>query len=226
MSGEIHKNHRERMRTRFAEHGLDNFADHEILELLLFYTIPRGDVNPLAHELLEEFGSLANVLEAAPQDLQKVKGMGPASANFLHMLPQVFRRYQTSKLKGVVCNNTEKIAEYLKGYYVGRPRAQLTIVLLDNSCKIIRVCDIGEGSASSVKINMRKLVQCVLQYNAAEVVLAHNHPRGRCMPSRADIMQTRNVRELLSKIDVRLVDHIIIAEDKWTSLAASRQLTL
>ena len=77
-----------------------------------------------------------------------------------------------------------------------------------------------------MKINMRKLVQCVLQYNAAEVVLAHNHPRGRCMPSRADIMQTRNVRELLSKIDVRLVDHIIIAEDKWTSLAASRQLTL
>ncbi|MCD8356623.1 MAG: DNA repair protein RadC [Clostridia bacterium] len=226
MSGEIHKNHRERMRTRFAEYGLDNFADHEILELLLFYAIPRGDVNPLAHRLIEEFGSLASVLEASSQDLQKVKGMGPNAANFLHMLPQVFRRYQTSKVKGKVYNTTDKIAEYLKGYYIGRAREQLTIVLLDNSCKIIRVCDIGEGSASSVKIDMRKLLECVLQYNAAEVVLAHNHPRGCCLPSRSDIVQTRDVRDLLGQIDVRLVDHIIIAEDKWTSLAATAQLTI
>lgn len=226
MSGEIHKNHRERMRTRFIEHGLDNFADHEILELLLFYAIPRGDVNPLAHSLLDTFGSLANVLEASPEDLQKVKGLGPSAAGLLHLLPSVFQRYQISKLQGEQYNSTQKIAEYLMGYYVDKPLEQLVVVLLDNSCKILRVCDIGEGSASSVRINMRKLLKCVLKYNAAEVVLAHNHPRGCCTPSRSDIIQTRSVREFLEKIDVRLVDHIIVAENTWISLASSSSMTL
>lgn len=217
MAGE-HVNHRERMRERFLEHGLDNFADHEVLELLLFYAIPRGDVNPLAHRLLENFGSLANVLEAETPDLCRIEGMGEKTAAFLHMLPPVFRRYQTSKLEGKQYDTSEKVAQYLIRYYIGRPREQLSAVLLDNHCRIIRVCEIEEGSASAVRINMRKLLQCVLQYNAADVVLSHNHPRGSCSPSRADIVQTTTIRQMLKNIDVRLVDHIIIAENEWISL--------
>ncbi|WP_432620409.1 JAB domain-containing protein [Butyricicoccus sp.] len=220
MAGGEHVNHRERMRQRFLEHGLDNFADHEVLELLLFYAIPRGDVNPLAHRLIDSFGSLANVLEAETEDLCRVEGMGTKTAAFLRMLPPMFRRYQTSKLQGSVFNTTEKVAEYLLRYYIGRPREQLSAVLLDNQCRLIRICDIAEGSTTSVHINIRKLIQCVLQYNAAHVILAHNHPRGRCSPSRADIVQTSTIREMLKNIDVRLVDHIIIAEDQWISLAS------
>lgn len=190
MAGGEHAKHRERMRTRFLEHGLDNFADHEVLELLLFYAVPRGDVNPLAHRLLDEFGSLANVLEAETPDLCRVEGMGEKTAAFLHLLPPMFRRYQTSKIQGTIYDSTDKVAEYLVKYYIGRPREQLSAVLLDNQCRLIRICDIAEGSATAVKINMRKLLQCVLQYNAADVVLAHNHPRGMCSPSRADIVQT------------------------------------
>lgn len=219
MAGGEHTNHRERMRQRFLEHGLDNFADHEVLELLLFYAIPRGDVNPLAHRLLDIFGSLANVLEAETPDLCRVEGMGDKTAAFLHMLPPMFRRYQTSKIQGTTYDTTEKIAEYLVKYYIGRPREQLSAVLMDNKCRLIRICDIAEGSATSVKIDLRKLLQCILQYNAADVVLAHNHPRGMCNPSRADIVQTSTIREMLKNIDVRLVDHIIIAEDRWISLA-------
>ena len=219
MAGGEHTNHRERMRQRFLEHGLDNFADHEVLELLLFYAIPRGDVNPLAHRLLDTFGSLANVLEAETPDLCRVEGMGDKTAAFLHMLPPMFRRYQTSKIQGTTYDTTEKIAEYLVKYYIGRPREQLSAVLMDNQCRLIRICDIAEGSATSVKIDLRKLLQCILQYNAADVVLAHNHPRGMCNPSRADIVQTSTIREMLKNIDVRLVDHIIIAEDRWISLA-------
>ena len=99
MAGGEHAKHRERMRTRFLEHGLDNFADHEVLELLLFYAVPRGDVNPLAHRLLDEFGSLANVLEAETPDLCRVEGMGEKTAAFLHLLPPMFRRYQTSNIQ-------------------------------------------------------------------------------------------------------------------------------
>ncbi len=220
MAGGEHDNHRERMRYRFLEHGLDNFADHEVLELLLFYAIPRGDVNPLAHRLMDSFGSLANVLEAETADLCRVEGMGTKTAAFLRMLPPTFRRYQTSKLQGSIFDTTEKVAEYLLGYYVGRPREQLSAVLLDNQCRLIRICDIAEGSTTSVHINTRKLIQCVLQYNAAHVILAHNHPRGRCSPSRADIVQTSTIRDMLKNIGVRLVDHIIIAEDQWISLAS------
>lgn len=220
MAGGEHTKHRERMRKRFLEHGLDNFADHEVLELLLFYAVPRGDVNPLAHRLLDEFGSLANVLEAETPDLCRVEGMGEKTAAFLHLLPPMFRRYQTSKIQGTIYDSTDKIAEYLVKYYIGRPREQLSAVLLDNQCRLIRICDIAEGSATAVKINMRKLLQCVLQYNAADVVLAHNHPRGMCSPSRADIVQTSTIREMLKNIDVRLVDHIIIAEERWISLAS------
>lgn len=220
MAGGEHAKHRERMRKRFLEHGLDNFADHEVLELLLFYAVPRGDVNPLAHRLLDEFGSLANVLEAETPDLCRVEGMGEKTAAFLHLLPPMFRRYQTSKIQGTIYDSTDKIAEYLVKYYIGRPREQLSAVLLDNQCRLIRICDIAEGSATAVKINMRKLLQCVLQYNAADVVLAHNHPRGLCNPSRADIVQTSTIWEMLKNIDVRLVDHIIIAEERWISLAS------
>ncbi len=225
MSGEVHKNHRARMRQRLLENGPKNFADHEALELLLYYAIPRGDVNPLAHRLLNEFGSFAGVLEADPIDLCKVEGVGDSVAALLKILPPLFQRYQLSKIQEEKFNSTEKLAGYLVNYYIDKPREQVSVVLLDNSCRIIRICEVGEGSASCVQINMRRLMQSVLQYNAASVVLAHNHPRGDCRASRADILQTSTTRDLLKKVQVNLVDHIIVAEDKWISLAAGSRLT-
>lgn len=226
MAEEVHKNHRARIRERFMEHGLDNFADHEVLELLLYYAIPRGDVNPLAHRLINEFGSLASVLEAMPADLCKVQGVGESVAAFLHVMPSMFQRYQLSKIKEKCYDTPEKLAVFLMSYYTGKPRELATAILLDNSCRLIRICEVGEGSPSAVKVNVRQLMQCALQYNAANVVLAHNHPRGECRPSRADISQTSHLRELLKKINVSLVDHIIVAEDQWTSLASGQVLSI
>ncbi len=209
------------MRKRFLEHGIDNFADHEILELLLFFAIPRGDVNPLAHRLIDEFGSLAGVLEASPADLGKVAGVGESTAALLHLMPPLLKRYQMSKITGQIYNNTEKLANLLLGYYADKPMETATAVLLDNMCRLIRICEIGQGSACAVKISDRKLLQVVLQYNAANVVLAHNHPRGECLPSRADLNETARLRSLLKQIDVHLVDHIIVAENNWITLAGS-----
>lgn len=220
MAGGEHAKHRERMRTRFLEHGLDNFADHEVLELLLFYAVPRGDVNPLAHRLLDEFGSLANVLEAETPDLCRVEGMGEKTAAFLHLLPPMFRRYQTSKIQGTIYDSTDKVAEYLVKYYIGRPREQLSAVLLDNQCRLIRICDIAGRQCNRSENQYAQARNACCNDNAADVVLAHNHPRGMCSPSRADIVQTSTIREMLKNIDVRLVDHIIIAEERWISLAS------
>lgn len=222
MAGEIHQNHRARMRSRFLEHGLDNFADHEILELLLFFAIPRGDVNPLAHRLIDEFGSLAGVLEASPVDIRNVSGAGDSVATLLHLMPSLLKRYQLSKLSGQIYNTTEKLSKMLMGYYADKPRETATIVLLDNNCRLIRLCEIGQGSPCAVKISDREMLKAVLQYNAANVVLAHNHPRGECLPSRSDINETARLRALLKQVDVQLVDHIIVTEDRWISLAGSQ----
>ena len=225
MAGEIHQNHRARMRKRFLEHGLDNFADHEILELLLFFAVPRGDVNPLAHRLIEEFGSLAGVLEASPVDIQKIEGAGESVATLLHLMPPLLKRYQLAKLKGKQYNNTEKLSELLMSYYADKPREAAVAVLLDNNCRLIRICEIGQGSACAVKISDRELLKAVLQYNAANVVLAHNHPRGEGLPSRADINETARLRALLQQVEVHLADHIIVTEDKWISLSSSQYIT-
>ncbi len=226
MANDTHRDHRARMRKRFLDHGLDNFADHEVLELLLYYGLSRGDVNPLAHALMEDFNSLAGVLEASTEDLCKVSGGGENIATLLHLMPSLFQRYQLSKVSEKQYDTSQKLAEYLVKYYIDKPREQVVMILLDNSCRIIRVCPIDEGSPSSVRLDVRKMMECVLKYNAASVVLAHNHPRGDCQPSRADIMLTTNVRDLLQKIDVKLVDHIIIAEEQWMSLAASQVVSL
>jgi len=99
MSTSIHVGHRERLRIRFQEEGLDGFEDHQVLELLLFHAVPRGDTNPSAHFLLKRFGTLSAVLEADPLDVASVTGVGPRAAAFLHMLPQVARRYAADRLR-------------------------------------------------------------------------------------------------------------------------------
>ena len=220
----IHKDHRQRMRKRFLENGAGAFADHELLELLLHYAIPRVNVNPLAHQLIKEFGSLAGVFEAAPEDLKKTKGVGESAALLMHLMPSMSQRYQLSKTKGQQYTSTSELGEFLVKYYADKPYESVTAVLLDNNCRIIRLHEIGRGSACASQISERELLRAVLQYNAANVVLAHNHPRGVCQPSRADITSTARLRELLKHVEVSLVDHIILAEDHWTSLVANRYI--
>lgn len=215
----VHGGHRERMRKRFLEHGLDNFSDHEVLELLLYYAIPRGDVNPIAHELLQEFGSLAAVLEADPLELQKVSGVGERAAQLIHLMPPLFRRYRLSESNKGVFDTTEKVGHYLVNYYIGHVNELLTVILLDNSCRMLSVQALAEGDPHSVRINYRTLMNAVLRHNAVSVILAHNHPGGNCVPSREDFIETRMVRDFLQKVGVKLVDHIIVAGTEWTSVS-------
>lgn len=215
----VHGGHRERMRKRFLDHGLDNFADHEVLELLLYYAIPRGDVNPTAHALLKEFGSLAAVLDADPMDLQKITGVGARASELLHLMPPLFRRYRLSESDAGVFDTTDKVGRYLVNYYIGHVNELLTVILLDNRCRMLSVQALEEGNPHSVKINYRALMNAVLRYNAVSVILAHNHPNGTCVPSREDFIETRMVRDFLQKVGVKLVDHIVVAGTEWTSVS-------
>ena len=216
----VHDGHRGRMKRRFLEHGLDSFDDHNVLELLLFYAVPRGDVNPLAHELVTKFGSLAAVFDAPPDELMKVPGIGESTALLIKLIPQMSRRYMISRTSSDnILNSTEKAGNYLSQFFYGEQDEVVYMACLDAKCKVINCKLIFRGSVNSANISVRKLVENALLYNATSVIIAHNHTSGIALPSREDLSTTRKVAEALRSVDINLHDHIIVADDDYVSLA-------
>ena len=147
MEEQLHTNHRERLRDRFLKDGLDSFEPHNVLELLLFYAQPRGDMNPLAHRLIDTFGSLSGVLDAAIEDLCSIKGMGKNTAVFLKMIPQLCRYYLDDKYQnGFIIDSTQKAGEFLLPKFVGRTNEVVYLVCLDNKGKVIHTTQVIELS--------------------------------------------------------------------------------
>lgn len=219
-----HDGHRERLRERFSREGLDGFTEVQVLELLLFYCIPRRDTNPIAHALLERFGSLTQVLEAPASELEKVPGMGRSAALFLNLVPEVSRYYQVNKVgQNTVLNTIEKCGCYLMPFFVGRRNETVYMLCLDAKCKLLCCTEISEGSVNSASVSPRKAVEVALAANATTVVLAHNHPSGLAVPSSEDIYTTRRIAAALEVVDVLLADHLIIVDDDFVSLAQSGQ---
>ena len=219
---EMHKGHRERMKKRFCMEGLDNFSDVQVLELLLFYCIPRVDTNPLAHRLIKHFGSLSQVLEAPIAELEKVQGMGSNAATFLRLITEVGRYYQVNRFENnIILNTTEKCGQYLLPYFYGRRNETVFLLCLDAKCKLLCCREIGEGSVNSAAIPVRRIVETALATNATSVVLAHNHPSGIAVPSAEDIYTTRRVAAALKSVEVVLADHIVVADDDFVSMHQS-----
>ena len=218
----IHDGHRVRMKQRFLEEGLDNFSDVQVLEILLFYCIPRQDTNPIAHALLERFGSLAQVLEAPVAELQAVPGIGENAAVFLSLISQTARYYQVNRaMQNKVLNTIEKCGDYLLPHFVGRRNETVFMLCLDAKCKLLCCKEISEGSVNAAGISARKVVQQAISANATTVILAHNHPSGVAVPSAEDIMTTEHIASALAMVDVILADHIIVSDDDYVSMVAS-----
>ena len=210
------------MKARYKDHGLDNFNDVNVLELLLFYAIPRKDTNEIAHALLDRFGSFAGVLDAAPTELMKVPGVKENSATFLSLLVQTGRYYQRNKLKNTTILTTiEQCGAYLIPYFHGRQNETVFLLCLDAKCKVLSCKEVGEGSVNSTGISVRKIVETALGANATSVVLAHNHPSGVALPSGEDIQTTRRIAMALSAVEITLVDHIVVADGDYVSMAQS-----
>lgn len=215
----VHDGHRQRKREQFLQHGLDSFADHEVLELLLFYAIPRRDTNPIAHELIERFGSLEQVLAAPVEELAKVPGMGEYAAALLKLVPQVTRRARASFIaQERALDTSERIGAFFVEQFVAESNEIMYQLCLDAKGRMLSCHRVSEGDVSSVSLNMRKIVETALRSNAVLVALAHNHPSGVALPSQEDRIATRMAAEALDTIGVRLVDHIIVADDDFISL--------
>lgn len=218
----IHEGHRKRMKERFMKSGLDDFAPHNVLELLLFYSIPRGDTNPIAHRLIDAFGSLSGVFDATPEELMKVSGVGESTAILISMIPQMARKYLEDKADAVnVVGGCGDIGAYLLPKFVGRTNEALMMVSIDNKNKVISCSVVAEGTVDSAKVSRRKVMEEAMKVKATRVILAHNHPRGVAVPSAEDVAMTREIGRLFSQVGIELVDHIIIADDDYVSMAAS-----
>ena len=218
----IHTGHRERLRQRFLTEGLDSFNEINALELLLFYCVPRKDTNDLAHRLLDYFGSYCNVLNAPHSELKKVHGVSDQVATYLKLQGEAVRYYLTNrKVQGVIVKTTMDYGQLLCSYFAGRCNETVFLLCLDAKCKVICCREISEGSVNAAGVSIRKVVDVALSSNATSVVLAHNHPSGVAIPSTEDVRTTMLVCEALAAVDVTLIDHIVVSDDDFISMAQS-----
>lgn len=218
----IHKGHRQRLKDRFLREGLDNFEELYVLELLLYYCIPRVDTNPIAHALLDYFGSLTAVFEATPEELKRVPGIGDNAATFLALIPQVGRFYQIKRAQpGDILHTISQCGNYLVPYFYGRENETVFLLCLDAKCKVLACKLVGEGSVNSANIPIRRVVEIALNTNATTVVLAHNHPSGLALPSHEDIETTLRLARAMEAVEITLADHIVVADNDFVSMNQS-----
>ena len=222
----IHDGHREKMRSRFLSGGLEQFADHEALELLLYYAIPRRNTNPIAHALMDRYGSLSAVLAAPVEDLQKVEGVGENAAILLKLVPRLCAkaRLADADRQELVLNTASRAGAYLLERFYGERNEVIHQLCLDRKGKLLACKKLGEGSIASAALDVRKLVENAILHSAGSVVLAHNHPSGIASPSVEDYAATDRARAALETIGVALADHIIVADGDFVSLAESGYL--
>ena len=218
----LHDGHRKRLKEQFLNHG-DGFHDHQLLELLLCYAIPQGDVNGLAHRLLDLFGSLAGVLDARPEALEQVPGVGEHTAVLLKLIPVLSGRYQADRAgMGTILDSTQAAGQYLRPYFSQGARYEMAyLVCLDGKYKVLGCHKLDEGTVNAAEITPRKMVEIVLAHNATAAILAHNHLSGLALPSNADLMSTQQLRAILRSVDVELLDHLIFTDDDMVSLKDS-----
>lgn len=206
-----HDGHRQRMKNAFAEHGLESFDDVHALEFLLFYVRARCNTNEIAHELLDRFGSLDAVFEASVEELSNVDGVGRETAIFLRLIPEVSRRYMMSRRKMTTINDTRDACEYFRPLFMFARTERVFVLLLDNMLRVLSCRELGRGSLDFVNMNVRSVVEMVVNYRASRVILAHNHPSGGITPSPDDYVSTEMLEKALGGFGVQLLDHIIVS---------------
>ncbi|WP_409967884.1 DNA repair protein RadC [Bengtsoniella intestinalis] len=221
----VHDGHREKMRERFRSGGIDHFADHEVLELMLYYAIPRINTNEIAHRLIDRYGTLADVLEAPVEDLEQVEGIGRGAATFLHLVPSVVRKAKMDQSsRELAMTSTEAAGTYLLECFAIEKVEVIYMLCIDRKGKLIACKRLGDGGMKSVDINVRKLMEYALLTGATGVILSHNHPSGVALPSEDDYIATAMVYNALDTIGVTLMDHIIVADGDFVSMADSGYL--
>ena len=215
----MHENHRARMQARVERDGLESLAEHEALEDLLFLAIPRQDTNELAHRLIQHFGDFCKVMEAEPDELMQVEGIGPKSARLIATVMAFSRYYDLKKRKvRLALNKAETAIDYVRPLFRGVQNEQLYLILLDDACRPVQDLRIAEGVPNRVTVDTRKLLRAIARTNSTCGILAHNHPTGLAIPSEADRLTTYRIMEVTGQLGFTIMDHIIIAGEDGCSM--------
>lgn len=217
----IHDGHRERMRKRIEEYGVESLQDHEILEFLLYYCVPRKDTNEIAHKILDSFGSLSEVFNASVERLQKIDGISYNTAIFLSSLSGISRKYTSNKSGEVYINTVEKCVNVMRPIMSTLTREEIHMLLRDSAGKLIKRVVLNKGIVNESVCNVREIADIALKNEASGVVLIHNHPSNVASPSFADQVMTEKIYLALTMLGIDLDDHIIIAKDEHYSFKQS-----
>lgn len=226
MSENIHKGHRERMRKKLIQSGFDGFTNHEILELLLFYSRPRIDTNAIAHRLIDKYKTISGVCNADIEDLKEIEGIDEASAVLIKMIPLLAKEYMNSSSNSIHMSNYNTVCEYFKTQFLGETVEKIRIACLDDKLRLISGKIIAEGAPGGVGINIRRIVEFTYKNKCENVILAHNHPHGDIIPSDDDIKATAEIYNTLKPVGINLLDHIIVADGQAISLKESGAFSL
>lgn len=222
----IHMGHRRRMRQIALTEGLDGFTDVQIVEMFLFCVFPNGDTNPLAHRLLERFGSIRGILEARQEELLTVRGIGGSAANFIRFI-QLFAAYylRSASFSDPAKKRfatTEAVREYYEGVFLGVTDEQIRAMAVTEDLCLVKEEMILAGTFGKVELSMRKLADFTLRNGCDRVILAHNHPRGVAIPSNVDCDVTTKLSRLLFELDILLLDHVIVSPRGSVSMRTMR----
>ena len=218
--GNIHKGHRQKVKQRFLANGLAGESPHHVLELLLFYAIPHRDTNPVAHALIDRFGSLSGVLRADVAELKTVPGIGENAATLLHLILPIYEAYVDDLLRTCpVVESVQELVDYMRPKFIGATVEKVYLICIGENRRLLAARKLNEGDICSCGVDFRVLASIVLETKAQNVVLMHNHPNGIALPSSDDIALTTQTSSFLRSLNVHLLNHIIVSEEHACSMA-------
>lgn len=207
--------HRQRLRDRFLQGGLDGFLDYEIIELLLTLGTPRRDCKQIAKEAVRKFKGLRGVLDVSPEELQQVKGIGPMNVFGLKLFQAISERYAKEKIpKKISLTSPKAVADYFRKKLGREKKEHFSILLLDSRNNLIKISDISVGTLNASLVHPREIFSEALKQNAASIILVHNHPSGDPEPSEDDLEITKRIVEAGKIMGIDVLDHVIISKTK------------
>lgn len=210
-----HKDHRKRLKKHFLQEGLSSFPHHNVLELLLFYSLPQKDTNEIAHALIEKFGSFSAVFDANFEDLCTVSGISEHSATLIKLIPEIAAAYSLDKLSaGTDFSNIESATKYLIEYFMPKTTECVVAIFLDSKNSLLHISEISSGIVNMTQVEIRKIAELAFLYNASGFIISHNHPKGKAKASREDVAFTMNTLHTFEKLGINMIEHIVIAGNK------------
>ena len=214
-----HSGHRQRMLEKLVRYGGEHFESHELMEILLFYSIPRINTNEIAHRLIDRFGSVRGVLDASIEELCSVEGIGLKSAELIRLVTELYLRCSVESIDTTKqFTKYSQVCEYLNARYIGLSKEVVYLLIFNNSMRLIAAEKIAEGTSNSAAIRSDVVLRCAYSYNSNNVILAHNHPGGKAIPSGADITATGLIRNHIAGYGVKLIEHFVVANGKCTPI--------